>query len=78
VISRLVGEWRQEAFAIVLELSVDLSFLDFLRDVSSISGGRAFASEAGFGRPLYTTLPENLRTEYLVEMSESKQNLTNA
>jgi hypothetical protein len=78
VISRLVGEWRQEAFAIVLELSVDLSFLDFLRDVSSISDGQAFASEAGFGRSLYTTLPEYLRREYLLEMSEIKQILTNA
>jgi len=51
-------------------------FFDFLQDVSSISDGRAFASEAGIGRSRYTTyLPEYLKAEYLLLMNEIKENL---
>jgi hypothetical protein len=50
--------------------------LDFVKVVSSISHGRAFASEAGFGRSRYTTYCQSiLKAEYLLQMDEIKENL---
>jgi hypothetical protein len=73
LISRLVGEWLQRALAIVVRLSVQLSFFDSVSEVSAVSNGQAFASEAGFGRSLYTTYARVLKREYLLQMSGIKR-----
>jgi hypothetical protein len=60
LISGLVAEWLQRALAIVLRVSVQLSFFDSVSEVSAVSNGQAFASEAGFGRSLYTTYCQSI------------------
>jgi len=74
--SKLVGgECPERALAIVLGHSAQLWFFDFLKGVSSISDTPAFASEAGIGRSRHTTyLAEYLKAEYLLQMSEIKEN----
>jgi len=74
--SKLVGgECLERALAIPLRLSAWLLFSDFQTGVSSILDGPAFASEAGIGRSRHTTyLAEYLKAEYLLQMSEIKEN----